>query len=221
MDGNRRWAKNNGLSYMEGYTKGATSIKGVMELVVERKIPYITLYAFSTENWGRKKNEVEVLIGILDHYLTNELGALTKHNIKFNTIGNLEKFGEKIIQKINLAKETTKDNSSATLTLALNYGAREEIINAVKKLYKSSGDVSKLDENLFSKFLYTHNLPDPDLIIRTGGEQRLSNFLLWQSSYAEIVFCKKTWPEFTKEDLNNTISWFSTRDRKWGLGEHH
>ena len=221
MDGNRRWAKKNGLSYMEGYTRGATSIKGVMQLALDHKIPYITLYAFSTENWGRQESEIKVLMNILDHYLTNELGTLIKHNIKLNTIGNLEKFDEKIIQKINLAKDKTRDNTGVTLTLALNYGAREEILNATKNLFKNLDDIDKLDETLFSSFLYTHSLPDPDLIIRTGGEQRLSNFLLWQSSYAEIFFCNKPWPEFTKEDLDNIISWFRARDRKWGLDEHH
>ncbi len=221
MDGNRRWAKKNSLSYMEGYTKGASSIKDVMELAFDRKIPYITLYAFSTENWGRQKSELKVLMSILEHYLTHEIDTLMKHNIKLNTIGNVEKFEEKIKQKIEQALEKTCNNTGVTLTLALNYGAREEIVHAIKNLFKSSVNVTKLDESLFSSFLYTHNLPDPDLIIRTGGEQRLSNFLLWQSTYAEIFFCKKMWPEFTKEDLDNTISWFQARDRKWGLGEHH
>ncbi len=222
MDGNRRWAKEQKLSYGAGYNEGAKTIKNVMELVLEYKIPYITLYAFSTENWGRSIKEIDILMSILDRYLTNEIDVLIKNNIKLNTIGNLDKFENNIKSKIEDAKLKTCKNTAATLTLALGYGAREEIINATKKICKSykldKVDVDQLDEKLFSNYLYTFNLPDPDLVIRTGGEHRLSNFLLWQSTYAEIFFCEKMWPDFKKEDLDSIISWFLTRSRKLTKG---
>ena len=222
MDGNRRWAKEQKLSYGAGYNEGAKTIKNVMELVLEYKIPYITLYAFSTENWGRSIKEIDILMSILDRYLSDEIDVLIKNNIKLNTIGNLDKFENNIKSKIEDAKLKTCNNTAATLTLALGYGAREEIINASKKICKNykldKVDVDQLDEKLFSNYLYTFNLPDPDLVIRTGGEHRLSNFLLWQSTYAEIFFCEKMWPEFKKEDLDSIISWFLTRSRKLTKG---
>lgn len=220
MDGNGRWAEKHNLPRSEGHKRGVDRVREIVEEAARIGIKVLTLYAFSTENWKRPKNEIDLLMRLLKIFLAKEISRLKKNNIRFECIGRLDKLPESVLKIIYRAKEETRDNNGLVLNLALNYGSRTEIIDAVNKIMldKANGHLSKatLDEADFSRYLYTANLPDPDLLIRTSGEQRISNFLLWQVSYSELVFPKKLWPEFGKKDLHDCIRAYQRRVRRFG-----
>jgi undecaprenyl diphosphate synthase len=220
MDGNGRWAEERGLGRTAGHRQGIKRVKEIVTAASELGIKALTLFAFSTENWGRPRKEINVLMRYLDHYLDREINELDKNNVRFVVIGRSEPLPGRIQEKIRKAQDKTKDNTGLTLVLALNYGARQEIVDAVKKFVASlrheETKLGDLDENKFSRYLYTADLPEPDLLIRTSGEMRLSNFLLWQLSYAELYFPKKYWPDFKREDLEEAISEYQRRERRFG-----
>ena len=220
MDGNGRWAHKKGESRDYGHKAGRKSVKKTVEACTELGVKNLTLFAFSTENWNRPKLEIDLLMKLLLLSLNQELKNLNKNNIRFKTIGNLDKLPKKVSSYLNKVTKETKNNNRMTLTLALSYGSREEMVTVMKKI----GDKVKnnlislknIDESLINQHLYTHYLPDVDLLIRTSGEKRISNFLLWQIAYAELYFTKKFWPDFSKEDLYEAIINFQKRQRRFG-----
>ncbi|GAB6073810.1 di-trans,poly-cis-decaprenylcistransferase [Nautilia lithotrophica] len=212
MDGNGRWAKKRGLKRIEGHKKGAETVRKITEYCAKNEeISILTLYAFSTENWKRPKMEVEFLMKLLDSYLEKELETYIKNDIKFETIGDISKFSDKLKKRIELTKEKTKNNKKLTQVLALNYGSKNEITRAVKKLIEKNEEIT--EENIQNNL----DLPrDVDLLIRTSGEIRLSNFLLWQCAYAEMFFTSTLWPDFTPEELDKIIKSYHLRERRFG-----
>ena len=220
MDGNGRWSKKQGLLRIFGHENGARSVRQTLEYCVEHKIPYLTLYAFSTENWNRPADEVKALMDLLVKFLKKEFDDLNKNNVRLNVIGNLDRFPDKTKEVLLNTIEKLKHNTGTTLTLALSYGAREELLTAAKHIANkvSKGDlaVENIDETLFEQHLYTSNLPDVDLLIRTSGECRISNFLLWQIAYAELYFTDVLWPDFTKKDLETALLSYQGRERRFG-----
>lgn len=214
MDGNRRWAKEKGLPSAMGHKKGVESLKKVVKAADKFGIKYLTMYAFSTENWNRKKEEVDFLMNLLAITMKNETKELNENNVKISFIGNLSALNKNLQDVLLNAKEITKNNTGVNLQIAINYGARDEIITAVNEILKSG--IKEVDVDLFEKFLYTRNIPDPDLLIRTGGELRVSNYLLWQIAYSEIYVTKKYWPEFDKEALIEAVRAFKERQRRYG-----
>jgi undecaprenyl diphosphate synthase len=220
MDGNGRWAQLKGKPRVFGHKNGVTSVKDVIEGCREIGVNYLTLYAFSTENWNRPKLEVKTLMALLVSSLRKELNTLVKNNIKLNTIGNIENLPEKAQSELAEVVEKTKNNTSLTLTLALSYGSREEIVNVIrnisKKVVNNQISVEEINENIINNHLYTFSLPDVDLLIRTSGEKRISNFLLWQIAYAELYFTDTLWPDFRKENLFNAIINYQQRERRFG-----
>ena len=220
MDGNGRWAKQKGLFRNKGHEKGAKTVKAIVEACAEIDIPFLTLYAFSTENWNRPKLEIDLLMRLLVSSLKKELKTLQKNNIKLNVIGNIDSLPKKTIKELLDVIEKTKSNSRMTLTLALSYGSREEIIKTIKeislKVKNNLISPENIDESVINNHLYTCNLPDVDLLIRTSGEQRISNFLLWQIAYAELYFTDILWPDFNKENLFEAILNYQNRERRFG-----
>ncbi|WP_309610063.1 isoprenyl transferase [Flavobacterium sp.] len=220
MDGNGRWAKQQGMMRAFGHENGTKSVKTTVENCAKLGIENLTLYAFSTENWNRPKLEVNTLMKLLISSLKKELETLVINNIKLNTIGNLEKLPKSAQKELLEVIEKTKNNTRMTLTLALSYGSREEIINAVKniatKVKNNIISIDSIDESILNKHLYTHNLPDVDLVIRTSGEHRISNFLLWQIAYAEFYFIDVLWPDFSEEHLYEAIISYQKRERRFG-----
>lgn len=220
MDGNGRWAEMKGKPRVFGHKNGVTSVKDVIEGCREIGVNYLTLYAFSTENWNRPKLEVRTLMALLVSSLRKELNTLVKNNIKLNTIGNIENLPEKAQAELAEVVEKTKNNTSLTLTLALSYGSREEIVNVIrnisKKVVNNQIAIEEINENIINNHLYTFSLPDVDLLIRTSGEKRISNFLLWQIAYAELYFTNTLWPDFRKENLFNAIVDYQQRERRFG-----
>lgn len=220
MDGNRRWAKNNNLEISLGHKKGAENLENITKYCNEIGIKYLTVYAFSTENWKRSKEEVGALMKLLQTYIENFLKRSETSNVKINIIGDKSKLSLPIKKGIEAIENKTKNNTGTVLNIAFNYGGRDEIVNAVKtialKVKDNSIKIDDIDEELISNSLYTENIPDPDLMIRTSGEQRTSNFLPWQSVYTEFYFTKKYWPEFTREDLDEAIEEYNRRNRKFG-----
>lgn len=214
MDGNRRWAKEKGLPSAMGHKKGVESLKKVVKSADKFGIKYLTMYAFSTENWNRKKEEVDFLMNLLAITMKNETKELNENNVKISFIGNLSALNKNLQDVLLNAKEVTKNNTGVNLQIAINYGARDEIITAVNEILKSG--IKEVDVDLFEKFLYTKNIPDPDLLIRTGGELRVSNYLLWQIAYSEIYVTKKYWPEFDEEALIEAVRAFKERQRRYG-----
>ncbi len=214
MDGNRRWAKKKKLPIIEGHKKGSISVKNIVKKSIELKIKYLTFFSFSTENWKRNPIEVEELQELLHFYLESEQQTFIKEKIKFNTIGDLSRFNNRIRKKIDFLKNKTVKFSRIYFTLALNYGSRNEIINAIKKIISTK--TKNINENNFSNYLMTSDLPDPDLIIRTSGEMRISNFLLWQLSYSELFFTKTLWPDFTPSQYSKALENFIKRKRRFG-----
>lgn len=214
MDGNRRWAKEKGLPSAMGHKKGVESLKKVVKAADKFGIKYLTMYAFSTENWNRKKEEVDFLMNLLAITMKNETKELNENNVKISFIGNLSALNKNLQDVLLNAKEVTKNNTGVNLQIAINYGARDEIITAVNEILKSG--IKEVDVDLFEKFLYTKNIPDPDLLIRTGGELRVSNYLLWQIAYSEIYLTKKYWPEFDEEALIEAVRAFKERQRRYG-----
>ena len=220
MDGNARWARNKKLPIKFGHQEGSKSVQKLIKAAIEFDIKYLTIFAFSTENWQRPKEEIDDLMDLMSNYLKKESEKFIKNNIKIIISGNLENLNYVIKDQILNLQEATKYNSSITLNVAFDYGSRREIVDAFKKIISTMKDgenISDLiDENLISQNLYNPAIPDPDLIIRTAGEKRLSNFLLWQSAYSELYFTDKLWPDFDKEDLALAILEFKTRKRHYG-----
>jgi undecaprenyl diphosphate synthase len=220
MDGNGRWAKQKGMLRAFGHENGTKSVRSTVETCAKLGIENLTLYAFSTENWNRPKIEVDTLMKLLISSLKKELDTLVKNNIKLNSIGNLEILPKSVQKELLEVIEKTKDNKRMTLTLALSYGSREEILNAVKKIAdKVKNNIistNSIDESIFNNHLYTQDLPDVDLVIRTSGEHRISNFLLWQIAYAEFYFTDVLWPDFSEENLYEAIISYQKRERRFG-----
>ena len=220
MDGNGRWAKQKGLLRAFGHEKGTKSVRTTVETCAKLGIENLTLYAFSTENWNRPKLEVDTLMKLLVNSLKKELTTLEKNNIRLNCIGNIDLLPAKAKEALLAVIENTKNNTRMTLTLALSYGSREELLNAVKiiseKVKNNIISIDTLDESIINEHLYTHNLPDVDLMIRTSGEHRISNFLLWQIAYAEFYFTDVLWPDFKEEDLYEAIISYQKRERRFG-----
>lgn len=216
MDGNRRWAREHGLPTFEGHRRGYEKVKEVGDWCLKRGIKILTLFAFSTENWKRSKGEVEYLMNLLHFALTKELDEFNKRNIRLKIIGCREGLPRKMSQAADEAERSTAKNSGGLLQVAINYGGRAEIVEAVKKIIHQGVIAEKMDEKLIEKNLYTAGTPDPDLIIRTSGEQRLSGFLLWQSAYSELYFCQKYWPDFSEKDLDDILQWYASRERRFG-----
>ena len=220
MDGNGRWAKQQGLLRALGHESGTKSVKVIIEATAKLGIEFLTLYAFSTENWNRPKLEVETLMRVLINSLKKELTTLQKNNIKLNAIGNLEQLPKSAQKELLDVIEKTKDNTKMTLTLALSYGSRDEIVNAVRnicsKVKNNIISIDTIDDSIINEHLYTQNLPDVDLLIRTSGEHRISNFLLWQIAYAELYFTDILWPDFKEQDLYEAIISYQKRERRFG-----
>lgn len=220
MDGNGRWAKKQGLPRVEGHRKGAESVRAVVRAAGEIGIKFLTLYAFSVENWNRPKAEVDTLMKYLLRFLKKEINELNKNNVRLHAIGQIYRLPENVQEQLRKTMAATAKNNGLTLTLALSYGGRTEIIEAVRQIGREIED-GKLDpeeinEQVISQHLYTHGLPDPDLLIRTSGEMRVSNFLLWQISYAEFVITKTLWPEFGKAEFFEALEEFTRRHRRYG-----
>ncbi len=221
MDGNGRWAQQRGLPRVAGHQAGVKSVREVVEAAIDIGIPVLTLYAFSQENWKRPQEEVSVLMGLLDHFLDKEIKNLVRQGVRFRVLGRIEALPQKVQKKIFEAVERTAANNKLVFNIALNYGARTEILDAVREVLREAKSNASLmngglDEAYFSERLYTRGLPDPDLLIRTSGEMRLSNFLLWQLSYAEIYITKKNWPDFHKQDLLKAVRDYQKRERRFG-----
>lgn len=216
MDGNRRWAKEKNLPSAMGHKKGVDSLKNILRTCNDFSIKYLTVYAFSTENWNRKKEEVEFLMNLVAVTLTNELAEMHKENVQIHFIGDLTKLSDKLQKILANAVETTKNNTGVVLQIALNYGSRDEIVHAVQKIVESGVKSDEIGEQLISENLYTAGVPDPDILIRTGGEQRISNYLLWQIAYSEIIIRSEFWPDFDKNSLKDSILEFGKRQRRYG-----
>jgi undecaprenyl diphosphate synthase len=220
MDGNGRWARKRGLPRIAGHRAGAKSVKEAIEAARESGVKILTLYTFSTENWKRPKYEINALFKLLENYIDKEARNLVKNGIKLSVIGKFEGLPETVQKKLREVIEMTKDNRTLTLNLALNYGSRAEIVEAVRKIITDCQSQrlmpEEIDETTLSRYLYTKDMPDPDLLIRTSGEMRLSNFLLWQLSYAELYITKKLWPDFKKNDFKMAMEEYQTRQRRYG-----
>ena len=212
MDGNGRWGLKHKSSRNEGHKEGLNTVERIIKETIKQKIKYLTLYAFSTENWNRPKNEVNFLFNLLESFLINRIEDFNKQNIKLKIIG-VKNFSKKLNKLLNSVEKKTFNNRTLQINLALNYGSKFEIINAIKKMNKNN---DKINEKNFLKYLQTQNIPDPEILIRTGNTKRLSNFLLWQLSYAEIFFEKKLWPDFNRNDYIKIIKKFKTVKRNFG-----
>jgi undecaprenyl diphosphate synthase len=217
MDGNGRWAQKRSLPRLKGHDMGARAAKRIVEAAKARSIKYLTLYAFSSENWSRPKEEIEGLFRLLERFIEEEVLRLKTSGVCIHIIGDMSRFSEGLQDKIRMTLEETRDNTDLHLAIALNYGGRDEIIRTVKKLLATGIDPEKINERVFSDRLDTAFMPDPDLLIRTGGEWRVSNFLLWQLAYTEIYFTDTLWPDFDEKALDEAIHWFDTRQRRFGM----
>lgn len=215
MDGNRRWAKEKGLPSAVGHKKGVDALKATMRACDDFGIKYLTVYAFSTENWNRKPEEVNFLMDLLGQTLKNELKEMHENNVVISFIGDTTKLSDNLQKILANAVETTKNNTGVNLQIAFNYGSRAEIVKAVQEIVDSG--VSEVTEEIISKHLYTSNIPDPDLLIRTGGEMRVSNYLLWQIAYSEFIVIPEFWPEFDKQKLAECVEEFNRRNRRYGV----
>lgn len=220
MDGNGRWAKQRGLPRIEGHRQGAESARVIIRTAGELGIKYLTLYAFSLENWNRPKDEVDALMKYLVHYLKTETPELNKNNVKLEVIGHIYRLPEAVQEQLNKSIATLSKNNGLTLIMALSYGGRTEIVDAVRaiaeKVQRGGLDPGDINEQIVSQHLYTRNWPDPDLLIRTSGEMRISNFLLWQISYAELVITPTFWPDFRKPQFHQAIEEYARRHRRFG-----
>ncbi|MCH8156408.1 MAG: isoprenyl transferase [Nitrospinae bacterium] len=221
MDGNGRWAKKHSLPRVQGHWEGVKTVDRIVTLCRKLDIEALTLYSFSDENWSRPPSEISVLMKILDHYLKKEMERMKRENIRFNTIGHIDELPEEIQKIVSRAKDYTQESSGMMLTLALSYGGRQEILDAVRQVAAKvrAGDlrVEDIDYSVFENFLYTNSLPDLDLLIRTSGELRISNFLLYQIAYTELHYSKVLWPEFQEEDLLKAIIDYQGRERRFGM----
>lgn len=216
MDGNGRWAEKRGLPRLAGHSAGTDNVRRVIKCFNDYDVKYVTIYAFSTENWSRPQREVQGLMRIMEDVIDREAENLHKDGVKLIHLGNLNGISEKLKQKVQYAIELTEDNSRGTLCIAFNYGGRAEIIDAIKRIIRDGILPNEIDEALISYYLYTINLPDPDLIIRTGGEMRLSNFLIWQAAYSEYYATPTLWPDFGPEEIEQALIAYSERERRFG-----
>ena len=221
MDGNGRWAKQHTIGRIRGHKKGAQAVRATVRACREIGIKYLTLFAFSIENWGRPEEEVNALMSLLEEYLTRETKELQKKGIRLTTIGEINLLHPELKKKLLQAKAQTAKNNEMILNLALSYGGQDEIIYAVKKIIQDSKkgklNINEINKETFRRYLYTCGMPDPDLLIRTSGEYRISNFLLWQIAYTELYFTNVLWPDFTKNELFRAIASYQKRERRFGL----
>lgn len=220
MDGNGRWAQRKGLPRSVGHKKGAETVKEITRAAGELGIKYLTLYAFSTENWQRSEEEVATLMGLLREYLKNDIKELQDNGVRIVFIGERNMLASDIVEQMKKVEEETVENTKLILCIALSYGSRHEIVNAAKKIavLAKRGDIepSDIDIKMFSDMLYTKDIPDPDILIRTSGERRISNYLLWQLAYAEFFFTDTLWPDFSRKELEQIIKEYQTRERRYG-----
>lgn len=216
MDGNGRWAQERGLPRLEGHRVGAENIRPVIEIFAELHLKFLTLYAFSTENWSRPVEEVTGLLQILGEMIDQEIQHAQEKNIKFQHLGKFDGLPEELKEKIQRAMRLTRNNTGMTVSIAFNYGGRDEILEAVRRLISKNVSIDSINETLFSQHLYTAGLPDPDLIIRAGGEMRLSNFLIWQAAYAELYYTPVLWPDFGRAEIDKALATYSQRQRRFG-----
>jgi undecaprenyl diphosphate synthase len=220
MDGNGRWARERGLPRIEGHRRGSQSVRACTAACLEAGVPYLTLYAFSKENWQRPADEVRALMDLLDRFLAEQISEIMEKNIRLRAIGHLDDLPESARRRLDSAMDQSAGNTALTLTLALSYGARTEIVDAARQIAREAKagilDPEAVTEETIASRLYTAGIPDPDLLVRTSGEMRVSNFLLWQISYAEIVVTPKLWPDFTKDDLFAAMQEYARRHRRYG-----
>jgi undecaprenyl diphosphate synthase len=212
MDGNGRWGLKNKNSRNAGHQRGLKTVEKIINASIKHNIPYLTLYTFSTENWKRPKKEIKYLFNLLENFLQKKINEINDHNIKIKIIGE-KKFSKKLNKLLRYCENKTKNNNVLQINLALNYGSKNELINAFRKLLKNN---EQINEKKLSKYLYTYSIPDPDLLIRTGNTNRLSNFLLWQIAYSEIFFVKKLWPDFNENDFQKIINNYKKTKRNFG-----
>lgn len=217
MDGNGRWAQSRGLPRLAGHRAGTENLRHIIEACVEFGVKYLTIYAFSTENWGRPEDEVSGLMGIFDEVFERELTELHKQGARLNHIGRLDEVRPSLREKVIKGMEITKNNDRLVLNVAFNYGGRDEIVQAIRAIVKDGIKPNDVNEEVVSQHLFTAGMPDPDLVIRTSGEQRISNFLIWQAAYAEWVFPQTFWPDFGRDELLAAIQEFGKRERRYGL----
>jgi len=216
MDGNGRWAKKRGLPRIAGHNAGGENIRPVVKIFADYGVKYLTLYMFSTENWNRPGIEVTGLLTLLGRKIDQETRAFHQENIRLLHLGRLDRLSQKLKKKVQAAVDLTKNNTGLTLCLAFDYGGRDEIVQAVKRIGRAGIVPDNIDESLFGRYLYIPDIPDPDLLIRTGGENRLSNFLLWQAAYSELCFTPVLWPDFGRKDIEEVLSEYQRRQRRFG-----
>lgn len=216
LDGNRRWATEHGLPVTKGHEKGYETLKKVSDYAFEQGVEYVSAYVFSTENWKRSREEVKYLMNLLLWILKHELDNLSKHGIRIRTLGSKVRLGKALVKAIHNAEEKTKDNTKGTLLLCLNYGGQQEIVDAMKEIVASGTPASEITPELIEQHLYAPGIPPVDLIIRTSGEQRLSNFMLWEGAYSELMFTDTYWPDFTSEELQRMLVEYGQRHRRMG-----
>lgn len=216
MDGNRRWALSKNLKAYEGHIEGANNLSNIIQSVDKKKINFLTVFVFSTENWKRSKIEISFLMDLLVKFLDGTIKKINTNDYKVRFIGNLEPFKKNIIKKINFIQDNTCNNKGLTINIALNFGGRSDIINAINRILNTQPTIKVIDEENFQKFTCNNSIPDPDLLIRTGGEMRLSNFLLWNLAYTELMFVSQMWPEFDDQILDECIINYKNRIRNYG-----
>jgi undecaprenyl diphosphate synthase len=216
MDGNGRWAKKRGLPRLVGHNAGGDNIRPVVKIFANYGVKYLTLYMFSTENWNRPKIEVAGLLRLLAKKIDQETQAFHQENIRLVHVGRLDRLSQKLREKVQAAVELTKNNTGLTLCLAFDYGGRDEIVQAARRIASAGIPGNNIDESVFARYLYSPDIPDPDLVIRTGGESRLSNFLLWQAAYSELYFTPVLWPDFGLKDVEEALSEYKLRQRRFG-----
>ena len=216
MDGNGRWARQRGLSRQQGHRAGTENIRRIIESFGERGVEVLTLYAFSTENWGRPRREVNALMRLIPRVIERELKELHKKGVRLVHVGDLAPLDERLRSKVEDAIELTKDNGRMTVALAFNYGGRAEIVDAVRRIVAGKTPAARIDEALLSSYMYTAGLPELDLLIRTAGDMRISNFLLWQSAYAELYFTPTLWPDFDETEIDRALAAYAQRERRFG-----
>lgn len=216
LDGNRRWARAQGIPQMEGHRKGYENLKTIGKASIERGIQYVSAYVFSTENWNRSKEEVRYLMKLLIWVAKNEVNELHKENIRVRFVGSTERLSPQVIKAIQAAEERTKNNTRGTMALCLNYGGQQEIADALKELIRQGTAADDVTPELITQHLYAADIPPVDLIVRTSGQQRLSNFMIWRAAYSELYFVEKHWPEFSEADLNKALDWYANQQRRFG-----
>jgi len=218
-DGNRRWAKEKNKDFRYGYYKGYENMINLSKWLIKKNVPFLTIFGFSTENWKRPKDQVHYLMDLFEETLKKNLDMFQENKIKVNIIGNKNKLKKSLKKVIENIEETTKKNKKLTLNLAVNYGGKWDILEAFRNIIKSKKSLEEIDENMVNSFLSTKSCPEPELVIRTGGEKRISNFLIWQSTYSELFFIDKYWPSFKEKDLDGVFEEFKNRQRRFGGGE--